>query len=221
MAETMTVKDRLQIVQERIASAAPTPERVTLVAVTKRFNAQIAREALDAGLDHLGENYAQELITKAGELDNLVVDTPTVDWHFIGHLQRNKIKKMAGLVSLWHTVDRVELATEISKRAPGARILVQVNTTGEGQKSGCLPGEAAQLVDHARNCGLDVAGLMTMGPTDRADPAPAFAQLYALAQRLEVAELSMGMSADLEVALAEGATIVRVGSALFGPRSSR
>ncbi len=220
MAELSSFAARLDEVRQRIAASAPTPDRVTLVAVTKKFDVGTVNEALDAGLVDLGENYSQELIAKNDELGEIGSRPDEINWHFVGRLQRNKIKKMASVVSLWQTVDRQTLVTEIAKRAPGARILVQVNTTGEQQKSGCAPNDAAALVDHARSCDLEVAGLMTMGPTDRSNPAPAFERLRKLSDEVGVAELSMGMSADFEVALAEGSTMVRVGSALFGPRST-
>jgi uncharacterized pyridoxal phosphate-containing UPF0001 family protein len=137
----------------------------------------------------------------------------------IGGLQRNKVKLLAGTIHLWQTVDRASLVDEIAKRGPGDQILVQVNTTGEGQKSGCEPAAAAGLVEQARRAGLVVRGLMTVGPTSASsDPRPAFELLRSLALRCEVDELSMGMSNDFELAVKEGATMVRVGSALFGPR---
>jgi len=211
------IASRADEVRQRIASVAE-GRPVTVVAVTKAFPAELAKRAVAAGLTDLGENYGQELVAKAAAFE----DEAGHRWHFIGGLQRNKVKLLAGIVSVWHTVDRESLAKEIAKRAPGAAVLLQVNTTGEPQKSGCEPDEAPSLVDRAQALGLDVRGLMTVGPTDTAeDPRPAFVALRELGARCEVAELSMGMSSDYELAVAEGATMVRIGSVLFGARPPR
>ena len=210
------IASRAVEVRQRIDAAAD-GRSVTMVAVTKAFPAELAIRAVAAGLLDLGENYAQELIGKA---PSLVGDAHR--WHFIGGLQRNKVKMLADAVAVWHTVDRDSIVDEIAKRAAGASVLIQVNTTDEAQKSGCAPDLAAALVDRARSAGLDVQGLMTVGPTDQnVDPRPAFVALRELAARIEVVELSMGMSADYELAVGEGATIVRVGSVLFGSRPPR
>lgn len=227
MSELPTVKEireRSAVLRERITTAGGDADRIRVVAVTKAFPPALIPRALAAGLIDLGENYGQELRAKADWLagDGDGADDegrPPPRWHFIGGLQRNKVKQVASLVHLWHSVDRTSLADEIAKRAPGARILVQVNTTGEGAKSGCSPEEAPALVERAREAGLDVLGLMTVGPTDTGvDPRPAFAALASLAAELGLVELSMGMSGDLEAAVAEGATMIRVGTSLFGPR---
>lgn len=210
------IASRAVEVRQRIDAAAQ-GQSVTMVAVTKAFPVELAIRAVAAGLLDLGENYAQELVGKAPSLTG-----EAHRWHFIGGLQRNKVKMLADTVSVWHTVDRDSIADEIAKRAPAASVLIQVNTTDEPQKSGCAPDAAAALVDHARSAGLDVQGLMTVGPTDQGvDPRPAFVALRELATRIEVVELSMGMSADYELAVAEGATIIRVGSVLFGSRPPR
>lgn len=209
----------------RIERAGGDPTRVTLVAVTKGFGPQVVRAALDAGLVDLGESYAQELAAKVAELERVAppVGAPTVGpsprWHFVGRLQRNKVRKIAPHVVLWHSVDRLSVGAEIARWAPGASVLVQVNTGGEPTKAGCTPQRAPSIVDGLRDLELDVRGLMTMGPAGSAEQSrPAFRALRELAARLELPELSMGMTGDLEVAVAEGATIVRVGTALFGPR---
>ena len=207
------LRDRLAALEHRIVEAGGSVETTRVLAVTKTFGAEIARLAVNIGLVELGENYGQELAEKGPALADLAVQ-----WHFIGALQRNKVKKIAPYVSVWQTVDRVELAAEIAKRAAGAAVLVQVNTTNEAQKSGCAPASAPALVDQCRELGLDVQGLMTIGPTDGASPGPSFEQLRVLRDRLGLIELSMGMSGDLEVAVAEGSTMIRVGTALFGPR---
>ncbi len=138
-------------------------------------------------------------------------------WHFIGRVQRNKVRHVASVVALWQSVDRAEVGAEIARHAPGARVLVQVNVGAEPQKGGCPPSAAAELVERLTGLGLAVEGLMTVPPL-HADPRPYFAQLRELATRLGLSTLSMGMSGDYEAAIAEGATLVRVGTAVFGAR---
>lgn len=196
-------------VRRRIASAGD-PGGVRVVAVTKGFGADAVRAALDAGLADIGESYAQELVPKAAE----VGAGPA--WHFVGRLQTNKVRAVAGIVDVWQSVDRASLGDEIARWSPGARVLLQVNVTGEPQKAGCPPHEAAALVRRFRRAGLDVTGVMTVAKAG--DPRPGFELLRKLADDLGVAERSMGMTDDLEVAVECGATIVRVGRALFGPR---
>jgi pyridoxal phosphate enzyme (YggS family) len=213
----MTVDDAevaRNIAAVRSAISARTDRPVTLVAVTKGFDAGAVGAALAGGADGVGENYAQEVLAKAAALP-----TP-VPWHFIGQLQRNKVKLLVPLdVALWQTIDRPDLARELAHRQAGARVLVQVNTTGEAQKGGCPPTEAPSLVGQCHGLGLRVDGLMTIGPAGPAEDArPAFRLLRRLADDLGLPECSMGMSADFEVAVDEGATIVRIGSRLFGPR---
>lgn len=217
MARDHTLDDRIAAVRARIAGAAPDPARVRLVAVTKGFGADVVRAALAAGLVDLGESYVQELVAKAGEIGHDGDVAPR--WHAIGRLQRNKVRKAAPFVSLWHSVDRLSLGAEIARCAPGAAVLVQVNTSGEEVKGGCTPAMAAGLVDGLVDLGLEVQGLMTIAPAGPAEAArPAFHAARELRDRLGLSELSMGMSGDLEVALSEGATLVRVGRGLFGPR---
>jgi PLP dependent protein len=209
------VADRLAAVRDRIAEAARgagrEPDEITLVAVSKTVEPARIADAVDAGQRVFGENRAQELVAHANALER------DVEWHFIGRLQRNKVRTVASRVALWQSVDRPELVAEIAKHAPGARVLVQVNLGDEPQKGGCAPGATASLVDAARDTGLSVEGLMTV-PPDGVDARPFFAELRTLSRRLELPELSMGMSGDFEDAIGEGATIVRVGSAVFGPR---
>jgi PLP dependent protein len=210
------VAARAEAVRARIARAGGDPAQVRLVAVTKGFDAAVARAAWEAGLVDLGENYAQELLTKQAALAELEAGPR---WHFIGRLQSNKVRRLAPHVHLWQSVDRLALGEEIARRAPGATVLAQVNLTGESAKGGCAPGELPGLVEALTGLGLDVQGLMTVGPLDVPEAArPAFRELRRLADALGLAERSMGMSDDLEVAVEEGSTMVRVGSALFGPR---
>lgn len=214
---TDTLAERVDRLRERIAKAGRDPEAVTLVAVTKGFGIDTVRSALGAGLVELGENYAQDLRAKADELD--APQRAAVRWHFIGRLQTNKVRLIASDVALWQSVDRVELAEQIAKHAPDAAVLVQVNTSGEAQKGGCTPDETGRLVARCRDLGLVVRGLMCVGPAASADQSRhAFRRLTTLADGLDLRERSMGMSDDLDIALREGSTMVRVGTALFGRR---
>jgi pyridoxal phosphate enzyme (YggS family) len=203
-------------VRERIAAAATRagrdPAGVTLVAATKTVPTARVREAVEAGVADLGENRAQELLAKAPGLADL-----PVRWHFLGRLQRNKVRTLAPVVGCWESIDRIALGEEIARRAPGATVLVEVNLGDEAQKGGCGPAEAGALADGLAGLGLDVAGLMAVPPHD-GDPRRWFAALRDLGARLGVRELSMGMTDDFEVAIEEGATLVRVGRALFGER---
>lgn len=215
--DAATVRQRLDVVRDRISAAGGEPSAVTVVGVTKTFPLDVVHVALAAGLGDLGESYAQELATKASELR--LLDEGRLRWHFIGGLQRNKVKRVAHLVSLWQSVDRFEVGAEIARRAPGAAVLVQVNTTGEATKAGCRPGLAPGLVEGLADLGLEVRGLMTVGPTDASiDPRPGFAALRSQVDQLGLEVCSMGMSGDLDAAVAEGSTMVRVGTALFGAR---
>ena len=218
-AERAVIASRLAEVRERIDAAAG-GRNVLVVGVTKAFGPELWAEATAAGLTDLGENYAQEVEAKVAATGwdrRPPGERPRI--HFIGGLQRNKVKRLAPVVHLWQTIDRGALIDALASRVPGARMLVQVNTTGEDQKSGCRPGEVEGLVERAIGAGLEVRGLMTVGPTDPdLDPRPGFAGLRALADRLDLPEVSMGMSGDFEMAVAEGATMVRLGSVLFGAR---
>ena len=206
------VTENLAAVRRRITAAGGDNDRITIVAVTKGFGADAPAAAKAVGLLDVGEDRAPQLQDKAAAVDGM-------RWHFIGRLQRNKVKDVESLVHLWHSIDRPELGDEVAKRAPGAAVLVQVNVSGEPQKGGCRWDVAPQLVDHLRDKALDVRGLMAIGPSGRPEEArPGFRRLAALARDLELPELSMGMTGDLEVAVAEGATMVRIGTALFGPR---
>lgn len=205
-------------VRARIADAARRagrdPSDVTLLGASKTVAAERLVDAVRAGLTDLGENRAQELLAKAPALDAAGC---TPRWHFVGRLQRNKVGALVPHVTLWHSVDRLTLGQAIARRAPGARVLVQVDLGAEPQKGGCPPGDAPDLVDALRGLALDVAGLMTVPPRD-ADPRAPFATLRDLASHVGVRELSMGMTEDYEVAVEEGATIVRIGRAIFGAR---
>jgi PLP dependent protein len=203
------------------AVRASLPPGVTLVAVSKAQPVEALREAYTAGQRHFGENYVQEWRDKAAAL----ADLPDIAWHFVGSLQTNKVKYLVGRVALVHAVDRIELGREIARRSAAAgvttRILVEVNVAGEASKAGCAPEAAPALVAELRSLpGLEVAGLMCIPAPDE-PPRPHFARLRELGRALGLRELSMGMSGDYLDAAAEGATLVRVGTAIFGERRPR
>ena len=204
--------DGLTEIRARIASTGRDPDSVRIVAVTKGFGVDAVHRAVGAGLVDVGENQAQQLLAKveAGA-------PPGVRWHFLGPVQRNKVKGLAPHVVLWHGIDRPAAGAEVARHRPGAAVLVQVNVSGNDDRPGCRWDDAAPLVEELRALGLEVRGLM--GVASRGDGArEQFRRLAVLRDDLGLAELSMGMSGDLEVAVEEGATIVRIGSALFGPR---
>jgi hypothetical protein len=188
-----------------------------VLAVTKSFGPDAVHAAMAAGCRAVGENYAQEIAAKFVDVE------PRPEVHFIGQLQTNKVRLVAPFVAVYETVDRGSLAAEIAKRAPAARVMVQVDTSGELGKGGCRVGDVASLVDTCRSLGLQVEGLMTVGPTEGGPEAarPGFRTVRRLVDTLGLAVCSMGMSDDLEVAVSEGSTEVRVGSALFGSRPPR
>lgn len=207
------VAERAEAIRARIADAGGDPASVTVVAVTKGFGPEAVRAAVAAGLTDIGESYAQELLFKAEAV------SPSPRWHFVGRLQSNKVRSVARTVHCWQSIDRSSLVTEVARRAPRASVLVQVNASGERTKGGCPPEQTAALVEAARERGLVVLGLMAIGPLDAPEAArPCFRAVADLADTLELRQRSMGMSDDLEVAVQEGSTMVRVGTALFGPR---
>ena len=210
---------RADAVRQRIVDAGGDPDRVRLLAVTKGFGPEVAGAALAAGLVDLGESYAQELVAKAPVL---AAGPVAPRWHLIGRLQRNKVRSLAPLVHRWDSVDRLELGREIAHRAPGATVLVQVNVTDEPQKGGCAPAEVDGLVAALQGEGLVVEGLMAVGRAgDEVATREGFATLVAAADRLGLPERSIGMSGDLEAAVAAGSTMVRIGRDLFGERPPR
>jgi pyridoxal phosphate enzyme (YggS family) len=212
----MDVTANVEHVRGRIRAAGG-EDRVRLVAVTKGFGADAVDAVARAGVVDIGESYAQELVTKVGE-----VTAAALRWHFIGHLQTNKVRALAPVVDVWQSVDRLAAGQEIAKRAPGATVLVQVNVSDEPQKGGCRPDETSTLVGQLRGEGLDVAGLMAIGRAGPRDVVrPGFQLLSRLADELDLRERSMGMSDDLEVAIESGSTMVRIGRALFGDRPRR
>ena len=211
----MTVAECLEAVRARIAAAGGSGVRV--VAVTKGFGVDAIEAAVAAGCSDVGENYAQELIAKV-----TAVRGPAPRVHFIGHLQTNKVKQLAPVVDVWQSVDRTAVVDALERHAaPGSAVLVQVNVAGAAEQGGCEPNEAPALVEAASAAGLHVAGLMAIGRAgDPADARPGFRLLRRLVDDLGLVECSMGMTSDLEVAVEEGSTMVRVGTAVFGPRSA-
>lgn len=227
----MTISRNLIRINERIRSAAVTvgrdPVSVRLVAVSKTRPAVDVSTAFAAGQTLFGENYIQELVAKLAEVRE------PVEWHVIGHLQSNKVKSIAGQVALIHSVDRLPLAQEIDRQwgklGKVCNVLVQVNISGETTKSGTSEDDVIQLVQAcALLPNIRVKGLMTMPPffDDPEGARPYFSRLRRLSETIaeqkisgvEMSELSMGMSGDFETAIQEGATLVRVGTAIFGER---
>ena len=213
-----------RLAQVRAELARRAPQQITIVAVTKGFGTEAIRAALDAGLADIGENRVQEAVQKQDALANLT----GVRWHLIGHLQRNKARVVAGRFDLVHSLDSLELARELDRRSPvPQRVLLQVNVAREAQKSGCAPEDAPMLarqitaLEHLR-----LEGLMTLAPlTDDVDvQRRTFRGLRDLRDSIKEEDgvwlptLSMGMSDDYASAVLEGATVIRLGTALFGPR---
>lgn len=220
----MSVLENLNRVRERICTATRRagrdPGDIKLVAVTKTVPVDVIREAVGCGITYLGENRAQEFLKKYPLLPS------NLDWHFIGHLQTNKVKKIVGKVSLIHSLDRWSLAQALHRASREAgivtRVLVQVNVAGEESKKGLSPAEVKDFVKEVSLLsGLRVCGLMTIAPwcEDPEQTRPVFRQLTELAHLLKLKNLSMGMSGDFEVALEEGANIIRLGTTLFGERN--
>jgi len=208
-------------VRARIAAAGGDPDKVRIVAVTKGFGPQAVEAARDAGVLDVGENYAQELLAKDEALRGSGARDPGLRWHFLGAIQRNKIAALAPVVSCWQSVARAVEGEAIARRRPGAAVLVEVDTTGTPGRNGCAPEGVPALVAGLRDRRLEVEGLMTVAPLDPDAARAAFRLVRSLADDLGLAERSMGMSDDLELAVAEGATMVRVGRALFGDRPAR
>jgi PLP dependent protein len=213
------VADRLAAVRRRIEVAGGDPGAVKVVAVTKGFGPGAVAAAVSAGVTDVGENYAQELSAKAAALPQQLREA--VRWHFLGAVQRNKVRSLAPLVACWQGVARETEGREIARRRPGSAVLVEVDASGVPGRPGCPPEQVAALVGGLASTDLDVCGLMTVAPRDQAGARAAFRLVRELADELGLPERSMGMSDDLEAAVAEGSTMVRVGRALFGERPPR
>jgi len=215
------LRERLNQVEERIHNAVERAGRqrsdVTLIAVTKKFPAAVTIEAFDLGLRHFGENYVQEFEGKHAALANLA----GAQFHLIGHLQSNKTRIAAELFQVIETVDSEKLAQRLDQVGKPLEVMIEVKLSEEESKAGSAADALPGLIDAIRQCAnLRLSGLMTMPPwsDDPAQTRPYFRRLAALARAQGLAKLSMGMSHDLEAAIEEGATHIRVGTALFGPR---
>jgi pyridoxal phosphate enzyme (YggS family) len=218
------LRERLNQVEERIQNAAKRAGRerseVTLIAVTKKFPAAVVREAFGLGLRHFGENYVQEFEAKHPALADLSSDG--AEFHFIGHLQGNKTRIAAELFQVIETVDSEKLARRLDQIGRPLEVMIEVKLSAEDSKAGSAPEALPQLIDALRACShLRLTGLMTMPPwsDDPEKSRPYFRRLAELARTHGLAKISMGMSNDLEAAVEEGATHLRIGTALFGARS--
>ena len=227
------ISDNIDSIREKISRACARAGRptsgVTLLAVGKTFPSSAVREAVEAGVADVGEIYVQELLSKRRDLSG-----SDIRWHFIGHLQSNKVKHVAGWIHMIHAVDSTALAIEIDRRAAKSgrviECLLEVNTTGESTKFGVAPGDVTALVKSLASCdNISLGGLMTIGPflPDPEGSRPMFRRLRELKDEIgslaqgnvTMRHLSMGMTGDFEVAIDEGATLVRIGTAIFGPRA--
>ncbi|MBM4406456.1 MAG: YggS family pyridoxal phosphate-dependent enzyme [Chloroflexi bacterium] len=221
----MSILTNIRTVQRRIEAAARragrAPGSVTLIAVTKSAAPEEARAAYGAGIRHFGENRVQDA---EGRMEALAAIRDSVTWHMVGHLQTNKVPAAARLFAIIHSVDSIRLGQVLDRRFHERRpVLLEVNIAGEATKHGLREGELPQALDALSRCAnLDIRGLMTMAPQvqDPEQARPVFRRLRELARQFGLPELSMGMTDDFEVAIEEGATMVRIGRAIFGPRST-
>jgi len=206
------VAANLAVINERVASAASDPTRVRVVAVTKTFDAAHVEVAAALGLETVGENYVDELCRKREQ------SRAALRWHYLGALQTNKIARVLECADVLCGVSREREIHKIAQLRSGASIYVQVDFTGRAERNGAPAAQVASLVATARDEGLDVRGLMTIAPPEPVAARRAFRDTVVLADELELAERSMGMSDDLEAACRAGSTEIRLGRALFGPR---
>jgi pyridoxal phosphate enzyme (YggS family) len=213
--------ERLEQVEQRIQNAARRAGRarseITLIAVTKKFPSEVIREAYQLGLRKFGENYVQEFEGKHPAL----VDLKDAEFHLIGHLQSNKARTAADIFQVIQTVDSAKLAGRLDQAAKPLEVMIEVKLSDEESKAGAAPGDLPALIDALRGCAnLRLTGLMTMPPwnDDAEVTRPYFRRLAELGRTHGLEKLSMGMSHDLEAAIEEGSTHIRIGTALFGPR---
>ena len=230
MTVSVSIAERLAVVRANVAAACERagrdPSEVTIVGVTKTHPIEVVAEALDAGLEDIGENRAQEFVPKAEAAATLGLRPR---WHFIGHLQRNKVRQVLPHTAVLHSLDSVRLAQEIDRRAGESNrraeaplaCYVETNVAGEETKTGIAPDGLDELLREVARCSnVVVAGLMTVAPQvpDPEQVRPVFRELRELAAAHGLSGLSMGMTEDYAVAIEEGATLVRIGRAIFGPR---
>ncbi len=231
----MSIKTNIEKIREEIENSAikagRKPDEITLIAVSKTFPSEYVTEALKSGIIHFGENYVQDFISKFNELKEY-----HIKWHFIGHLQRNKVKYIFDKIYMLHTLDSIKLAEEINKKLKKAdktlNALIQVNIGNEESKSGIKVAECEMFIEKLRKFNtIQVSGLMTIPPyfPDSEKVRPYFRKMKELFEHLKkfngdninFKELSMGMSGDFKVAIEEGATMVRIGTSIFGERSCK
>lgn len=219
------LEGRLAEVRRRIELAGGEPDKLRIVAVTKTFGPEHALAAFGAGLTEIGENYAGELLEKAAALSAVA---PSIAWHYLGAVQRNKIARLSKVVSCWQGVSRAVELEALSRRyassagEAGPELLVEVNVARAPARTGCEPEAVAGLVAQAAALGLRVRGLMAVAPLGGAEVARrAFDEVASLARGAGLEELSIGMSGDFELAVGAGATMLRLGTALFGPRAAK
>jgi len=212
------VAGRVDALRRRIERRGRDPETVRIVAVTKGFAPGAVDAAMAAGVTDIGENRAEELLAKARLLGSAPLDRAPC-WHYLGAVQRRRVAALAGVVGMWQTLARRDEGVVIAAHSPAAPVLVQVNAAATPGQNGCPLHEAPGLVEELRASGLDVRGLMVLAPrAPSAEVRRAMRSVAATAADLGLAELSMGMTDDLDEALDEGATIVRIGRGLFGER---
>ncbi len=230
----MDIKKNIETVKELINKAAlkakRNPYEITLVGVTKLIDVEHIKKAMECGLKDFGENYAQEFRDKYSELLSC---STHINWHFIGTLQRNKVKYVVGKTKLIHSLCNLRVAEELNKKSAEKEVetsvLIEVNMAGEKSKSGISPNEVEDFISNIKKMEhLNIEGLMTMAPyyKDAEKTRPIFSALRKLRDKLReshpsIYHLSMGMSNDFDVAIEEGATIVRIGTAIFGPREKK
>ncbi len=209
------VKERAQELAEVVRTRSD--GNAILLPVTKGFGVREVQAMLEVGLTKIGESYAQEILEKT----EMITDN-RIAWHMIGRVQRNKVGKLSETVDLWHSVDRKELITEISRYKKNSKILIQVDMNDRYQQGGCSPENVPDLIEFASNKGIDVKGLMTIGVDQDVNATKnAFAGVAKLSEKVGLTEISMGMSNDFEIAIDYGATILRVGRSIFGERTKK
>ena len=209
------IKERAQQLSELVRTKSD--GNAILLPVTKGFGAREVQAMLEVGLTKIGESYAQEILEKR----KMITDN-RIAWHMIGGVQRNKVRKLSETVDLWHSVDRKELITEISKYQKNSKILIQVSLNDRHKQGGCSPENVPDLIEFASDKGINVEGLMTIGVDQDIDATKnVFAELGKLSEKMGLKEISMGMSNDFEIAIDYGATILRVGRSIFGERTKK